>query len=246
MGATNSADLTGDAWTAIPYTSALLMRCISGVAMIYIGASNSPALDAVSFALAPGQQLDLSPYIASGDYIKVKALGSTAQHKASVAYISGVFATGVSVGSVNLANADFQIGAVELKDGSNDNRVAVDSSGSLTVKAAQGSATTAVISSGTSLSAAVDLGTARLSRITMPAAWDTAGLSFDVSYDGTTYSNLYNNVGTEYTVPAAASRAILVPLSDFVGIRYIKIRSGTASAAVNQTAQRTLNLSMVQ
>jgi hypothetical protein len=50
-----------------------------------------------------------------------------------------------------------------------------------------GLATTAVlISSGTALSAAVPLGAKQLVGIAMPAAWDAAALTFQVSVDGGT------------------------------------------------------------
>lgn len=101
---------------------------------------------------------------------------------------------------------------------------------------------TVTIANGASLSGAVDLGTSRLARIVMPASWTTANLTFQTSYDGTTYSNLYDSVGNEYTVTAAASRSILVDLKDFIAVRYLKVRSGTSGSAVNQAAARDIVL----
>lgn len=97
----------------------------------------------------------------------------------------------------------------------------------------------------TGLSAAISLGNNRLARIDMPATWVAANLTFQVSADDVTYTNLYDSLGTEYTVIAAASRSILLNLADFLGIRYLKIRSGTASVPVNQTADRALTLGVV-
>lgn len=102
-----------------------------------------------------------------------------------------------------------------------------------------------VIASAASLSGAVDLGSSRLARIAMPATWTAANLTFSVSYDGTTFSNLYDAAGVEYTVQAAASREIIVPLTDFIGVQRMKVRSGTAAAAVVQGGDRTLNLVLV-
>jgi hypothetical protein len=79
----------------------------------------------------------------------------------------------------------------------------------------------------------------------MPAAWTAANLTFQVSHDGTNFFNLYDKDGTEYTVTADASRAIILPLSDWVGIEHLKIRSGTAAAAVNQGAERTIVIQTV-
>lgn len=100
----------------------------------------------------------------------------------------------------------------------------------------------ATIAISASLSGAVYLGSGTLSKIIMPAAWTAANLTFQVSDDNVTYSNLYDASGTEYVVTAAASRAIIVPVSEFQGFRYLKVRSGTAGVAVNQAAARTLSL----
>jgi hypothetical protein len=98
------------------------------------------------------------------------------------------------------------------------------------------------IASGASLSGAVDLNGCGLVRIQMPAGWDAAVLTFQVSLDGLTFANLYDRAGNEYTVQVAASSSIIVPPSDFAGLRWLKVRSGTAGVAVNQTAERVLNL----
>jgi hypothetical protein len=105
---------------------------------------------------------------------------------------------------------------------------------------------TATIANGASLSGAVDLGAgAILSGIQMPAAWTAAGLTFQVSADGVTYANKFDAYGSEYSVPSAsatASQFISLPPSDFLGVRYIKVRSGTAGSAVAQGAERLLTL----
>jgi len=100
------------------------------------------------------------------------------------------------------------------------------------------------IPSGQSLSPAVDLGNASIVEVGMPAAWDAAQLTFQVSADGVTWLNFYKNDGsTEYSVTVTAGIAEPPPsLQDFAGWRYWKLRSGTHSAAVNQTADRTFTL----
>jgi hypothetical protein len=103
----------------------------------------------------------------------------------------------------------------------------------------------ATIANGESLSGAVDLNNARLASIQMPAAWTAANLTFQASADGVTYADLYDNEAVEYTVQAAASRVLIVPLVDFLGIRYLKVRSGTSAAAVAQGAERMLALRAV-
>jgi hypothetical protein len=115
----------------------------------------------------------------------------------------------------------------------------------VTAVGAQVVVTTVTISNGQSLSPAIDLGTARLARIGMPASWTTANLTFQSSTDNVTYRDLYDAYGNEYTVQAAAGRSILINLADFLSIRYLKIRSGTSGTSVNQSADRVLTLTLV-
>ena len=104
---------------------------------------------------------------------------------------------------------------------------------------------TATILNGASLSDAIDTFCARLGRITVPAAWTAANLTFQVSPDNTNWFNLYDATGAEYTVVAAASRSIIIPVSDFLSVRYLKVRSGTSGVPVNQGADRALTLTLV-
>lgn len=106
--------------------------------------------------------------------------------------------------------------------------------------------TTATIANGASLSGAIDLSAGRLARIAIPASWTTANLTFQTSADNVTFNDLYDSYGTEYTATVGgASRAIIIPLADFIGVRYLKIRSGTTGTPVNQGADRTLTLVLV-
>jgi effector-binding domain-containing protein len=100
---------------------------------------------------------------------------------------------------------------------------------------------TATIAISTSLSGAVDLGGRKLVAIVMPSGWDAAGLTFQASPDGVTYYNVYDGA-TERGLTVAASYYSALAIGDWVGIRWLKIRSGTAGSAVNQTAERTLTL----
>jgi hypothetical protein len=83
-----------------------------------------------------------------------------------------------------------------------------------------------LISNGQSLSAAVDLGTARLVGIATPAAFEPTALTFQSSYDGATWNNVYDGTGTEKSITVAASRRVILSPADFYGIRYIKVRGG--------------------
>jgi len=104
---------------------------------------------------------------------------------------------------------------------------------------------TVTIAINTSLSSALDLLGCELVAIAMPAAWTAAGLTFQGSSDGTTYYNVYDDAANELGVTAAASQYIVFDTNtkdNFRGIRWIIVRSGTAAAAVNQLAARTITL----
>lgn len=98
------------------------------------------------------------------------------------------------------------------------------------------------IANGQSLSGALPLADGECPfMIVMPSAWTTAGLTFQVSIDGTNYANLYDSVG-EYTIASAtASVAIgLGGIDPFYGAGGIKVRSGTSGAPVAQGAERKI------
>lgn len=106
-----------------------------------------------------------------------------------------------------------------------------------------------VIASGTSLSGGYDLGSREINSVVagfqMPSAWTAANLTFQVSTDDATYQNLYDDAGNEVTVTAADSRFITLDTaqrSNYDGIRFIKIRSGTSGSPVNQGSDRTIQV----
>jgi len=98
------------------------------------------------------------------------------------------------------------------------------------------------IANGTSLSPAVAIGPNVLCGIAMSAGWDAAAMTFQVSYDGgTTFQEMQSTSAViSYTV--AANQFISFDPSVWRGVTTLKVRSGTSGAAVNQTADRTINL----
>lgn len=104
----------------------------------------------------------------------------------------------------------------------------------------------ATIANGASLSGAVELEGMELVAIEMPAAWTAANLTFQGSHDGVTFNNVHDDAGTEVSVTAAAARFIRLNPELWGGFHAIKVRSGTAGAAVNQGAERVINLVLRQ
>lgn len=104
---------------------------------------------------------------------------------------------------------------------------------------------TATISSGASLSNAVNLGGLRLFGFIMPSSWTTAALTILASFDnGSTYvtmESVYD--GSEITY--AVSPPGYYPLPNpqiFAAVTNLKVQSGTSALPVNQGADRTIQL----
>lgn len=101
----------------------------------------------------------------------------------------------------------------------------------------------AVIASGASESAIVDLGGLHLAAIIMPAAWTAASVTILTSYDGVNFLPAYDATGTEIALTVAASRLVVLDFDKTIALgNHIKLRSGTAGAPVNQGSDRTLSL----
>jgi hypothetical protein len=90
------------------------------------------------------------------------------------------------------------------------------------------------------LSEAVDLVTDTLIGLVLPANYDTAAITFQVSVDGTTFVPLYDTDGqvSIANTEAVASRAISLDPVTFLGWRYVKI----ATAAAQTTTDTTITL----
>jgi hypothetical protein len=108
---------------------------------------------------------------------------------------------------------------------------------------AQVATVTATVANTANLSGAIDLGAGSLVGIQTPSNIDSAAaLTFQVSYDAVTFANFYDNTGSEYTLTVSASRSVIVPYADFIGVRAVKVRLGTAGSPVTATADRVFML----
>lgn len=105
----------------------------------------------------------------------------------------------------------------------------------------------ATIASGASLSNAIQPQGLALFAIQMPSTWTAAAITFQGSYDGTTYGDVYDDGGTEVTIASAnavASRVIVngSVLEKLAALPFVKIRSGTTGSPVNQGQQSIVYL----
>lgn len=99
----------------------------------------------------------------------------------------------------------------------------------------------AVIASGASVSTTIDIGTGELVALGMPSGWTTASITFQNSYDDSTYVGINDATGAEIAVLLpAASKNIALSFAGIKGLGKIKLVSGTAAVAVNQGSARTI------
>lgn len=97
-----------------------------------------------------------------------------------------------------------------------------------------------VIDSGESISDAFRLNGWKIARVLMPDAWTAAALTFQESYDGDTYRNVYNS-GSEVSLAVAASQSVNFSGETYLpAVKYLKVRSGTSGTPVLQGAERTI------
>jgi hypothetical protein len=95
------------------------------------------------------------------------------------------------------------------------------------------------IEKGESLSDAVDCSEGELVRITMPAEWTEAQLTFQFSSDGVFFNELYQLDGFAVTLPVVVPGAgVIVPHDIARAINFIKFRSGTEGNPVKQDETR--------
>lgn len=100
------------------------------------------------------------------------------------------------------------------------------------------------ILNGQSLSSAGSIGHGDFVGIDMPELWTPADLTFQGSFDGVTFQDVYNADGSLYTVKASAARFIVLA-ARFAATPWIKIRSGTAVAPVNQVEAPIATLTLI-
>jgi len=87
------------------------------------------------------------------------------------------------------------------------------------------------IASGQTVSAALDLGDKTLVGLQMPSAFTGVALTFQASFDGTTYATVVDDTGGSLTYTVAASTYIVIHPTTFAGIKKLKVVSGTAEGA---------------
>lgn len=89
-----------------------------------------------------------------------------------------------------------------------------------------------------------------LVRIVYPAGWTAAALTFDGSFDpeNTPAANVANEVplldryGAELSLNVTAGRSASLDPVEYFGLNWVRLRSGTLAASVDQLADRSILL----
>lgn len=104
------------------------------------------------------------------------------------------------------------------------------------------------IASGQSLSDVKDLGGCIPVSIEMPGTWTAAALTFKGSHQNAAsvgkLSVMRSGTVGELNATVAASDVISLDPLDFVGVKWLQLRSGTAASAVNQAGDRIIKLTV--
>src|SRR5262245_22705658 len=101
-----------------------------------------------------------------------------------------------------------------------------------------------VIDAGEALSDVVDVSAGLLVRMTMPAGWSEALLSFQISSDGEFFNDLYNYEGREMTLVVKPGAGIIFPRDFFTGVEFLRFRSGTSEQEVPQPERREFSVAI--
>jgi len=101
-----------------------------------------------------------------------------------------------------------------------------------------------IIAAGEWLSSAVDCSAGRIMRITTPAEWTGANISFQISTDGNGFEDLYLSNGSEVVIPCGPSRAIAIDDMGWPQAVHLKIRSGTAQHPIQQESSREFSIAL--
>ncbi|MEY9239175.1 hypothetical protein ABIF68_006794 [Bradyrhizobium japonicum] len=101
-----------------------------------------------------------------------------------------------------------------------------------------------IIAAGESLSDGIDCDGGDVVRLTLPADWTDALLTFQISTDGAFYNDLIDRYGDEISVVVVPGAAIIVPNDYLRAAGWLKFRSGSRSHPVPQQAQREFAITL--
>jgi len=97
------------------------------------------------------------------------------------------------------------------------------------------------IMAGESLSDSFDITVGEATYVLMPGEWDGANLTFQVSFDNSTFWDLFDELGSEIMAACRPGVAVRIP-PGMRAIGYCKIRSGTRDHPIEQSENRNFKI----
>lgn len=99
------------------------------------------------------------------------------------------------------------------------------------------------IVNGQSVSTVLDITDRVILALELPGTWTAANITLLASQTaGGTFLPVKNQDGTDLVIVAAALQVNVISALLTQGLRYVKLRSGTAAVPVNQGADRVINV----
>jgi hypothetical protein len=87
------------------------------------------------------------------------------------------------------------------------------------------------IASSSTTSGSIDLQGLGLVGMIMPATFTGSTVTFQMSLDDVTYYDIYNTNNTQVSATVTQGRAYLFVPGDFVGVRYLKVKSSSTEGS---------------
>lgn len=103
--------------------------------------------------------------------------------------------------------------------------------------------TTLTIGNGATVSDALDLTGLAVVALVFPASMTGTTMTFQGSVDGTNYLALYNTAGSALSITVQSSSIVLFSAYDLVGMKFIKLVSGSAETGSKNIGIVTRSLS---
>lgn len=95
----------------------------------------------------------------------------------------------------------------------------------------------------TTTSTDIDLSSRGFVGFVIPSAFTGTAVTFTGSVDGTNFFALYNSDNTAYSITVGTSRFYCLNPADFLGMRYVRLVSGSSEAAARTISIATRSFS---
>jgi hypothetical protein len=102
----------------------------------------------------------------------------------------------------------------------------------------------ATIAAGAALSDVIDCSTGAPVFLHMPSDWTPARLTFQVSYDGTNFNDLFDSEAREISFNAVPGTSVRMDSMQWLPVTWLKVRSGPRDNPRAQESARAVNVTI--